>query len=227
MVRVLPAGDGAVLAVLGDEQSLEMSLRVQALARAVEAARVPGVSETVPSYCTLLVHYDPVLLSHQALASLLADLAARPLDSAPIEPRLRELPTVYGGSYGPDLPEASRLLDLREEEVVRLHSGATYTVCLLGFAPGQPYVVGLPPQLALPRRHSPRERVPAGAVTIANQTNAYPMPNPTGWWWIGRTCVRLFDPAAEPPTYLRPGDQMRFIPISEEEYLRLGGEKPD
>jgi inhibitor of KinA len=204
-----------------------MSLRVQALARAVEAARLPGISEAVPSYCTLLVHYDPAVLSHSAVAALLDELASRPVDLTAVEMRVRELPTVYGGAYGPDLPEVAGLLGMPEEEVVRLHSGATYTVCLLGFAPGQPYVVGLPPRLALPRRHDPRERVPTGAVTIANQTNAYPMPNPTGWWWIGRTSVRLFDPRADPPTYLRPGDQMKFIPVTEGEYLRLGGERPD
>ena len=117
---------------------------------------------------------------------------------------MRELPTVYGGAYGPDLPEVAQAARDAGGRGRRPHSGATYTVCTLGFAPGQPYVVGLPPPLALPRRQNPRERVPTGAVTLANQTNAYPMPNPTGWWWIGRTSVRLFDPKADPPTYLRP-----------------------
>jgi inhibitor of KinA len=226
-MKVVPAGDGAVLAVLGDEQTLEMSRRVQALARAVDAAHESGIREAVPAYCTLLVHYDSNVLSYGAVTSLLEKLASHPIGTIAVETRLRELPTVYGGAYGPDLPEVSRRLSVPEEEVVRLHSSAPYTVCLLGFAPGQPYVVGLPPQLALPRRETPRERVPAGAVTIANQTNAYPMPNPTGWWWIGRTCVRLFDPRSDPPSYLQPGDQMRFIRVTEDEYLRLGGEKAE
>lgn len=224
-MRLAPAGDAAILAILGDEQSLEMSLRVQALARSIDEARLPGLGEAVPAYCTLLVQYDPVLLSYGAVASLLEDLAGQERETAAIEPRTREIPSVYGGAYGPDLPEVSRLLGMPEDEVIRRHSGAIYTVCTLGFAPGQPYVVGLPPELSLPRRHSPIERVPTGAIVMANQTNVYPMPNPTGWWWIGRTHMRMFDPGADPPTYLRPGDRMKFIPVPEEEYLRLGGEK--
>lgn len=225
LARVVPAGDAAALAVLGDEMSVEMSARVHALARAVGEAGLAGIRDVAPSYCTLLIHYEPLLLSFHDVSSLVAGLLARGLEPEASEPRLREIPTVYGGAYGPDLPVVAERLGLPEEEVVRLHSGATYVVCTLGFAPGQPYVVGLPPQLVLPRRDSPRQLVPAGSVTIANQTNAYPLPNPTGWWWIGRTPVRLFDPSADPPTYLQPGDRMRFLPITEEEYLRLGGEK--
>lgn len=223
--RVIPAGDAAALVVLGDEMSVAMSNQVHALTRALRDMHPPGLGDLVPAYCTLLVHYDPLVISFSEVGGLVEQAMGRGLEVTSLETCLREIPTLYGGPYGPDLPLVSQRLGIPEENIVRLHSGATYLVCTLGFAPGQPYVVGLPPQLAMPRRESPRERVPAGAVTIANQTNVYPLPNPTGWWWIGRSPLRLFDPQSDPPTYLFPGDQMRFIPVEEEEYLRMGGER--
>ncbi|MHB0870544.1 MAG: 5-oxoprolinase subunit PxpB [Chloroflexota bacterium] len=223
-VRVIPAGDAAALVVLGDEMSVEMSVRVQELARGLARYGIEGIRDVSPAYCTLLIHFDPAHLSFQAVQSAVRRLMTEPMETSATESRLREIPTVYGGDYGPDLPVVASQLQLSEAEVIRLHSGATYVVCTLGFAPGQPYVVGLPSQLALPRRLSPRELVPIGAVTLANQTNVYPFPNPTGWWWIGRTHLKLFDPSADPPTHLQPGDRMRFVPIDEAEYLRLGGE---
>lgn len=225
-LQIVPAGDAAALVVLGDEMTVEMSARVQALARAISESHLRGVRDLVPAYCTLLIHFDPEVLSLDAVKTVVEQATPRGFGGVTSEPRPREIPTVYGGDYGPDLPTVSELLQLPEREIIRLHSGAVYTICALGFAPGQPYVVGLPPRLVLPRRQSPRSLVPAGAVTLANQTNVYPMPNPTGWWWIGRTPIELFDPSADPPTFLQPGDRMRFIPIGEGEYLRLGGEKP-
>ncbi len=224
-LQVVPAGDAAALVVLGDEMTVEMSGRVHALARTLGETRPPGVRDLVPAYCTLLIHFDPAVLSFDGVKALVERANPRGFGGATSEPRLREIPTLYGGNYGPDLPTVAEQLRIPEEQIVRLHSSATYVVCTLGFAPGHPYVVGLPPQLALPRRQSPRPLVPAGSVTLANQTNVYPMPNPTGWWWIGRTPIRLFDPSSDPPTFLQPGDRMHFIPIDEEEYLRLGGEK--
>jgi inhibitor of KinA len=223
--RVLAAGDSAAMAVLGDEMSLEMSRQVLALAQAVQDLRLPGVWDVVPAYCTLLVHYDPCLLSFEEVRSWIGWVTRRPLPTTTSAARLRNLPTAYGGEYGPDLTAVAERLRTTEEEVIRLHSMATFTVCTLGFAPGQPYVVGLPPELRLPRRDSPRQLVPVGSVLIANQTVVYPVANPTGWWWIGRTPLSLFSPSDASPTYLQPGDQMRFIPIQEEEYFRLGGEK--
>ena len=177
--------------------------------------------DLLPAYCTLLVHFDPVTASLDAVIRAANSALAAGLSSSPGDSRLRQVPVVYGGEYGPDLPRVAESLGLSEEEVVRRHSGAEYLVCFLGFAPGHPYVVGLPPELAMPRRPTPRELVPSGAVTIANQTNVYGVPNPTGWWWIGRTHVKMFDPAAESPTFLIPGDRLRFVPVAAEEFLTL------
>ncbi len=218
---ILPAGDAAALIVLGDEMSAEMSLRIQTLGRSIEAAAIPGVVDLLPAYCTLLVHFDPETASLDSIRQPIQRLLGAGPAAGGVEPRLRDIPTVYGGEYGPDLPVVAAKLGLSEDEVVRRHSSATYFVCFLGFAPGHPYVVGLPPELALPRRTTPRELVPGGAVTIANQSNIYGVPNPTGWWWIGRTPLRMFDPTIDPPTYLLPGDQLRYVPITGEEFREL------
>lgn len=198
-----------------------MSLRVQTLARSLETADIPGVLDLLPAYCTLLIHFDPVVVSVNSISRVVGRVLGNSLSASGAESRLREIPTVYGGEFGPDLPAVASKLGLPEEEVVRRHSSATYLVCFIGFAPGQPYVVGLPPELALPRRPTPRELVPAGAVTIANQSNVYGVPNPTGWWWIGRTPLKMFDPAANPPTYLLPGDRLRYVPVTEQEFREL------
>lgn len=222
---VVPAGDAALLVTLGEEISLEVNARVRALARAVESRGPRGVREVVIAYATLLVFYDPLAASYEEVRGQLLDLAGQTESSAPQEARLREIPTVFGGAYGPDLPAVAQLLKLSEEEVVRAFTGATFTVYMLGFAPGNPYLGGLPPHLALPRLESPRERVPAGTVAIANQATIYSVASPGGWRWMGRTYLKLFDPTIDPPVYLQDGDRVRFVPISEEEYLAKGGEK--
>ncbi len=223
--EVVPAGDAAALVVFGEEISLPMNARVQAVARAIESRGIPGLVEVTIAYASLLVHYDPLVASFdQVKAALLETGGQTPMETIH-EGWLREIPTLYGGAYGIDLAFVARHLNLPEEEVIHLHSSATYLVCMLGFAPGHPYLGGLPLQLAMPRLETPRPLVPAGTVAIANQTVIYPLDSPGGWRWLGRTPLKMFDPRADPPTYLQAGDRVRFIPITEEEYLALGGVK--
>ncbi len=223
--KIVPEGDAAALVVLGDEISPELNARVRALAAAFDRDAVPGVRELVPAYCTLLVHYDPLVLTLGQVEALVMERIGERLPSDNGGSRLRELPTVFGGPYGPDLADVSRHLQLSEEEVVHLFTAATYTVYMLGHTPGNPYMGGLPPRLAMPRLERPRERVPAGTVALAHQATVYPFTGPGGWRWLGRTPVKLFDSSADPPNYLQAGDWVRFVPIGEEEYLRLGGKK--
>ncbi len=223
--KVVPAGDAALLVTLGDEISLDVNARVRTLAQAVESRGPRGVREVVIAYATLLVFYDPLAATFEEVRDQILALAGQTTGSAAPEARLREIPTVFGGAYGPDLPSVAQLLKLSEGEFLEAYTGATYTVYMLGFAPGNPYLGGLPPHLALPRLESPRERVPAGTVAIANQATIYSLTSPGGWRWLGRTYVKLFDPSADPPVYLQDGDRVRFVPISEEEYLARGGEK--
>ena len=221
----VPAGDAAILLTFAEEISLEVNSRVQALARAVESQGLPGVREVVIAYATLLVYYDSLEAGYEQVRDAVLALAQESAGSVAEEGRLLEIPTVFGGDYGPDLPDVAARTNMSPQEVLRKFCDATYTVYMLGFSPGNPYLGGLPPELALPRLESPRERVPAGTVALANQAAIYSITSPGGWRWLGRTAIKMFTPEVDPPTYLRDGDRVRFVPISEEEYLEMGGEK--
>lgn len=223
--RFLPAGDAALVVEFGDAIDPAINRRVHALALALEEAdevkwhRPPGLGEAVPTYRSLLVHYDPLLLLYEQARSLVAQALHQCEVAPPPEPRLVEIPVVYGGEFGPDIAFVAAHNGLSVEEVIQLHASATYTVYMLGFAPGFPYLGGLPARLATPRLATPRTSVPAGAVGIAGpQTGVYPLPTPGGWQLIGRTPLALFDPHRTPPAILRPGDRVRFVPISADEF---------
>lgn len=175
--------------------------------------------ELVPTYRSLVVHYDPLVVGFEELAAELRVLVGRvPASTAAVgaddEPPI-EIPIVYGGEAGPDLPDVARHAGLSGEEVVRRHAAGEYRVAMLGFAPGFPYLMGLDPSIACPRRATPRVRVPAGSVAIAEtQTGIYPFAMPGGWRLIGRTGLPLFDPRRDPPATLRPGARVRFVPAT-------------
>jgi len=212
--RLLPAGDAALVVELGDTIDPAINRRVHALAHTLAAMAVPGVIESVPAYRSLLVHYDPLVLSYAQAREAAAAALGRCADLPPQEPRTVEIPTAYGGEYGPDLAYVASYHGLSVEEVVRLHSGAIYTVYMLGFTPGFPYLGGLPPQLATPRLATPRTVVPAGSVGIAGpQTGIYPLSSPGGWQIIGRTPAVLFDPQRDPPALVQPGERVRFVAL--------------
>jgi inhibitor of KinA len=219
--RFLLAGDAAVVVEFGNEINLEINHRVHALARALAEHPLPGLGEAVPTYRSLLLHYDPLRLSYAEVEMSVAEALQTCDATPPPELRLVEIPTVYGGEHGPDIGFVAEYNGLTVEEVIRLHSEATYTVYMLGFTPGFPYLGGLPDALVTPRLETPRQRVPAGSVSIAGaQTGIYPLATPGGWRLIGWTPVMLFDPARTPPALLQPGDRVRFVPIAAEEAER-------
>jgi KipI family sensor histidine kinase inhibitor len=219
--RFLLAGDAALVVEFGDTIDLEINRRVHGLARALTENPLPGLGEAVPSYRSLLVHYDPLHLSHAEVEAFVSEALRGCEDEDLPEPRLVEIPTAYGGEHGPDIEFVAEHNGLTVDEVIRLHSEATYTVYMLGFTPGFPYLGGLPDALATPRLDSPRQRVPAGSVGIAGaQTGVYPLDTPGGWRLIGWTPVVLFDPTCTPPAFLQPGDHVRFVPVSAEEAKR-------
>jgi KipI family sensor histidine kinase inhibitor len=220
-VRLLPAGDRGLVVEFENVVSLEVNARVRTLALALESARPPGLVEVVPTYRSLGIQFDPVATSLPALQAQVEGLLTRLNPAALPPPRLVELPTVYGGAYGPDLPFVSEHAGLSQAEVIRLHSEATYHVYMLGFSAGFAYLGGLPEPLHTPRLPAPRTRTPKGSVAIGgSQTGAYPADTPGGWRIIGRTYIELFDPWRDPPTPMQPGDHVRFVPIGEVEYLR-------
>lgn len=231
-------GDRCVTIDVGGEVGERAAQRCQALARLIRAAVLPGVSDVVPSFTAVTVHLRPRLDAPSPVAAMLQalldglgpgwdlerDPAAGPraVPAPPAAPRVRELPVCYGGRHGPDLLEVAATLGLTPEEVVALHSGTPCTVLMIGFAPGHPYLGLIDARLALPRRSVPRVRVEPGSVAIANrQSVVYPAALPGGWHLIGRTPQPLFDPGAENPAWLAPGDRVRFVPIDEDTFEAL------
>lgn len=200
-MRLRRAGE---LGVLAEVEDLDTVHRLHA---AVRAADLPGLVEVVPGYRTLLV----TTRSAAQAAAVREALPRLPLPVLEqVRGRLVELPVVYDG---PDLAEVARTTGLPEPEVVRRHTAPEYLVAFLGFAPGFPYLVGLDPALHVPRRETPRTRVPAGSVGLAGaQTGVYSTATPGGWQLIGRTDAVLFDVERTPPALLSAGDRLRFVP---------------
>lgn len=231
--RIVPAGDAALLVELADAIGEGATDRVLRLAAAFDAANLPGIVDRIPGYTTLLVLFDPEVVDPNALAATLLQLD-RDAVAAPLSPgRLVTIPVAYGGEFGPDLAGLAKRAGLSEAEVIARHARAAYRVACVGFVPGFAYLVGLPPELASPRRTSPRTRVPAGSVAIGGeQTGVYPFETPGGWHLIGRTPLRPFDPARAEPALLQAGDSVRFEPIAPAAFaviadqMERGGERP-
>ncbi|ADU51446.1 Allophanate hydrolase subunit 1 [Thermaerobacter marianensis DSM 12885] len=220
--QFLRAGDCGLYVVFPQVVDPAVNRRVRRLARAVVEAGWPGVVDVIPSYAALYVRFDPVTVTFHQLVDRCRERLAVLDQLEPEVARVCLLPTAYGGEWGPDLEDVARFHGLDPGEVVRLHAGRDYFVYFLGFSPGFPFLGGLDPRLATPRRSVPRTRVPAGSVGIAGeQTGVYPVESPGGWNLIGRTPVRLFDPASDPPALLRPGHYVRFVPVTGDEYRRI------
>jgi len=227
-MRLSPLGDAALYAEFGDELDLEVNRSLQALAAALRARGVPWIRDVVPALCGIAMHFDPahpelpadIVPRCEALLQECFKSAGKFENSG----RRVELPVCYDPAFGLDFEEISSQLKLSVEKIVQLHTASEHLVLMMGFSPGQPYIGGLDPRLALPRRANPRTRVPAGSVAIANaQTAVYSYETPGGWNVIGRTPLAVFDPAREPPSLFAAGDRVRFVPIPLEEYQRLGG----
>lgn len=224
-IRIRVAGDRALVVELGDGISATLNDRVHRLDRQVAAAGLAGVVETVPTYRSLLVLFDPLVADPELLSARLAELA-EPSSAAPVEAGRRwVLPVCFGGAHGEDLEEVARRTGLAPERVVELHCAADYRVYMLGFSPGFAYLGGLPPELHLPRRENPRARIPAGSIIQGGEQAAVsPLAMPSGWHILGRTPVHAFDLRRPEPFLLAPGDRVRFTAIDEADFDRLAAE---
>jgi inhibitor of KinA len=219
---ITPLGDTAVLIQLGDQIDRGTFVRIRALADRLERAPPRGMLEFVPGFTTLAVYYDPLKVSSPEIAAQLASAAAEAEVTNELQPRAVEVPVCYGGEFGPDLDHVAAHAGLSLEEVTAIHSDNEYLVHMLGFSPGFPYLGGMSPRIATPRRDSPRLKVPAGSVGIAgDQTGVYPLETPGGWQISGRTPLALFQPSDNPPTLLRAGDIVRFRPIAFDQFKAL------
>jgi KipI family sensor histidine kinase inhibitor len=210
--KIMPVGDSAVLVQLGDEIELATNQRVHDLANLIDVSGVTGVIETVPAYGTLLVHYDPLILSFAQIESDLLAKMAQVVENQARKPRRIEVPVRYGGEYGVDLSSVASQCQLQVEEVIQIHSEKIYTVFMMGFTPGFPYMGKLDNALIMPRLETPRTRVPAGTVAIAgSQTGIYPIDSPGGWQLIGWTPLQIFNLESESPFLFSPGDEVQFV----------------
>lgn len=220
--RVLPAGDTALVVEFGDHIDRRLSTWVLALARRLDEARVNGVVETVPTIRSLIVHYDPLTLSANSLKERIAELM-RGLHVTGETVRHWQLPVCYDREIAPDLESIAERAGISPAQLVELHIATNFHVYMLGFLPGMAYLGDLPPVLStFPRMPTPRMKVPAGSLGIANTlTCIYPVDTPAGWRLIGRSPVPLFTRRPEVTTLLQPGDKVTFTPVSMREYEAL------
>ncbi len=227
----LPLGDRALLVEFGEQPDPAVSDRVSALTAWLDRHPLAGVTDLVPAMCSLALHYDPEAWQGDDPARTPYDRLVSALQAVvpqvPAVPQrvgaVIEIPVVYGGEFGEDLAELARACGLAPEEVVAIHSATVYTVYMLGFAPGFAYLGPLDARLSLPRRDTPRTRVPAGSVAVANAfTAVYPAELPGGWHLIGRTPLTLFDLGRDPPARLAAGNRVRFVPVDAARFHELG-----
>jgi len=219
-------GDRAFLVELGDQISPSINEKVRELFLKLDRRPLEGVVELVPSYRSLMVVYDPLRTGLDRLREEILDLHQATDPSLVPEPKTLAVPVVYGSEFGPDLEWVADFHKISQEQVIRLHSGTTYRVYMIGFTPGYPYLGELPQDLATPRRETPRTAVPQGSVAIAQrQTGIYPVQSPGGWHILGWTPIKLFDANQWPPTPLEMGDRVRFFPIQKEDIHRWTSSK--
>ena len=230
--RIEPLGDRCLMVEFGQRVDPQINQSVHALANHLLAHPIAGVTDVVPAFTTVAVHYRPEAIAadaaaggddprlpHQRLRATLESLLAAGYAGAQRAPREVRIPVCYGGEFGPDLEEVAATCGMSADEVIARHVASPHVVYMLGFAPGFPYMGGLDPALAMPRRSTPRVRIPAGTVAIAREQSAvYTLETPGGWNLIGCTPLALFTPRADPPTLLHPGDRIRFEPISREQF---------
>ena len=210
-------GDRALLVELGDKIDVEVNNKVRELFVALKADPLEGIVETIPSYRSLLLIFDPLKTTLSVLQDRVHHLLEILDPSQLPKPRKVEIPVVYGSEYGPDLEWIAGYHGIAPDEVIRLHTAHTYHVYMIGFMPGFPYMGELPKALIMPRRETPRTVVPRGSVALAQgQTGIYSTQSPGGWQIIGRTPLTLFDPGKWPPALLEMGDRVKFFAIDEE-----------
>ncbi|RDC63974.1 5-oxoprolinase subunit PxpB [Adhaeribacter pallidiroseus] len=228
-VNFYPLGDAAIILEFGDHINRLTHQHIQATTEFLDQHPFPGLVEYVPAFTTLTIFYDPWIVSQRGSRNpydaVMAYLAEMPYfeESSPEKSELKaiEIPVCYGGKFGPDLLYVANLHGLKPKDIIKLHTQTTYLVYMIGFAPGFPFLGGMNPAIAAPRKDKPRPRVPAGSVGIAGkQTGVYPIQTPGGWQLIGQTPLLLFNPHRDRPSLLQPGDQVQFVAITEKQFTK-------
>jgi inhibitor of KinA len=219
IVRIAAAGDAALVVEFPERIDPDINDRATAVAGALRARWGAILRDVVVGYCTVTVYFDPVRVDGRWLESEVHAVAAQPADGQTVAGGVVQVPVCYGSDLGPDIAAVAAFGGCSAEDVAALHSGRQYRVFMVGFVPGFAYMAEVDPRIAAPRRPTPRTIVPIGAVAIAGgQTGIYPAATPGGWNIIGRTYLKPFDPARKEALLFRPGDYVRFVPISREQF---------
>lgn len=221
-IRILTAGDSSILIEFAKEISPEINRKISATIQLMKEQHIEGVVDMIPAFCSLLINYDPRVISYEEIRERMQALVKVEVKAGETRKRIFEIPVCYGGEYGPDIANIAEHAGLTEEEVIRIHSSKDYLIYMLGFLPGFTYLGGLDERLHTPRLANPRIRISAGSVGIGgSQTGIYPLDSPGGWQLMGMTPVKTYDPDREVPILVEAGDYIRFVPVDEEEYLRI------
>jgi inhibitor of KinA len=219
MFQYIPSGDSAIIIKAGTEISEEINSTIRKLLTGIEQEKIEGIKDYIPSYNELMICYDPLIMNFKRLLTFLRSLEQE-IEIIELPPSsVIHVPVLYGNESGPDLEEVADFTGFSREDVVKIHSSSSYLVYMLGFTPGFCYLGGMDERIATPRKQSPRLKIPAGSVGIADkQTGIYPIESPGGWQLIGKTPLRLFDLGKKPEFLIEAGDRIKFYPVTEEDF---------
>ncbi|MDP0507314.1 MAG: 5-oxoprolinase subunit PxpB [Fusobacterium sp. JB019] len=226
-MKFLKAGDSSLVIELGNEIFPIINFKLKKITEFLDNANIKGIKDLLPTYRSIIVYYNPLIVSFEEIKEIVEiNCNFEHENTENIEKEIVEIPVVYGGEYGPDLENIAAHNNLTTEEVIKIHTSGEYLVYMLGFTPGFPYLGGMDKKIATPRLKEPRTKIPAGSVGIAGeQTGVYPIESPGGWQLLGRSPLDFFNPNSEKPFLLKAGQYIKFVAITEEEYLKLKGKE--
>ncbi len=221
-IKIVAAGDSSILIEFGSEINPEINRKITSTVQLIRAQQIEGIVDMIPAFCSLLINYDPRIITYDRIQSRMAELVKMDVKASAQKKKVFEIPVCYGGDFGPDIENIAANAGLSVEEVIKIHSSCDYLIYMLGFLPGFCYLGGLDERIHTPRLANPRVKIPAGSVGIGgSQTGIYPLDSPGGWQLMGLTPVKTYDPDRETPILLEAGDYIRFVPIDREEFDRI------
>lgn len=221
-VKYLISGDRALDIEFGDSIEEEINSQILSLTLAIQEEGIAGIIETIPTYRSLMVIYEPMVIELDDLINKMKYIIQKMDETEQPDAKVIQIPTIYGDLYGPDIEYVAKYNKISLDEVIKIHTSLEYLIYMIGFTPGFPYLGGMNDKIATPRLQVPRNKIPVGSVGIAgNQTGIYPIESPGGWQLIGRTPVKLYDPSRKEPVLLNAGDYIKFVQINEKEYKNI------